>query len=77
MPDEPHAVDSPASAESVPQRSGPRSLLKKRFVGPHGPRAGWKVLVFVLILFAVAMVSREGCHSAIVIPGDQPSSAGG
>jgi CAAX protease family protein len=58
MSDEGYPVDSPAAAESVPQRSGPRSLLKRVFVGPHGLRAGWKVLVFVLILFAVSFCLR-------------------
>ena len=58
MSDEVHPVDSPEAAESVPQRSGPRSLLKKVFVGPRGLRAGWKVLIFVLILFAVSFCLR-------------------
>jgi|SRR5215469_2940064 len=58
MSDEVHPVDPPAAAESVPQRSGPRSFLKKVFVGPRGLRAGWKVLVFFLIVFAVGFVLR-------------------
>ena len=57
MTDEVHPVD-PSAAEAIPQRTGPRLLLKKLFVGSHGLRAGWKVLPFFLIVFAVGFVLR-------------------
>jgi hypothetical protein len=58
MGDEVHPVDSREAAESVPQRSGPRLLLKNVFVGPRGLRAGWKVLIFFLIIFAISFCLR-------------------
>jgi len=57
MTDEVPPVDPPA-AEAIPQRTGPSSLLKKVFVGPLGLRAGWKVLIFFLIVFAVGFCLR-------------------
>jgi membrane protease YdiL (CAAX protease family) len=33
-------------------------VLRKAFVGPHGLRAGWKVLLFFLIVFAVGFCLR-------------------
>ena len=54
MSDEIHPPHSPEATVSVPHRS----LLRKIFVGPHGLRAGWKVLIFVLILFAVSFCLR-------------------
>src|SRR5215469_9206876 len=54
MSDEIHPPHSPEATVSVPHRS----LLRKIFVGPHGLRAGWKLLVFVLILFAVSFCLR-------------------
>ena len=57
MTDEVPPVDPPA-AEAIPQRTGPSSLLKKVFVGPLGLRAGWKVLIFFLIVFAGGFILR-------------------
>jgi hypothetical protein len=58
MSDEVHPIDSPEAAESVPQRFGPRSFLKKVFIGPCGLRAGWKVLIFFLMIIAIGFCLR-------------------
>src|SRR5215469_3894867 len=58
MSDEIQPLDSPEATVSVPPPTRPRSLLRKVFVGPHGLRAGWKVLIFVLVLFAVGFCLR-------------------
>jgi hypothetical protein len=58
MSDEVRPVDSPTAAEATPQQTGPRSLVRKVFVGPRGLRAGWKVLIFFLIVFAVGFLLR-------------------
>jgi hypothetical protein len=34
------------------------AVLRKVFVGPYGLRAGWKVLIFCLIVFAVGFCLR-------------------
>ena len=33
-------------------------MLRKIFIGHHGLRAGWKVLIFFLILFVVGLCLR-------------------
>src|SRR5215467_218419 len=48
-------LDSP---ETVPQRTRLRSVLRKIFIGPHGLRAVWKVLIFFLILFVLGLCFR-------------------
>src|SRR5215469_8215627 len=58
MSDEVRPVDSPEATVSVPPPTRPRSLLRNVFFGPHGLRAGWKVLIFVLIVFAVSFCLR-------------------
>src|SRR5215469_8230325 len=44
--------------ETVTPRARPRSVVQRIFIGPHGLRAGWKVLLFFLILFALALSLR-------------------
>jgi hypothetical protein len=56
--DEVHPVDSPAPSEPVPQRTGARSVLRRLFVGPHGLRAGWKVLLFFLMVVVLGFCLR-------------------
>jgi membrane protease YdiL (CAAX protease family) len=58
MSDEIHPLDSPEATVSVPPPTRPRSVLQKVFVGPHGLRAGWKVLIFFLIFVAVGYLLR-------------------
>jgi len=58
MSDEVRPVDSSAPTEAIPRRSVLRSLPRKIFVGPRGLRAGWKVLIFFLIVFAVGFLLR-------------------
>jgi uncharacterized protein len=56
--DEIRPLDSPVAAVPIPPPTSPRSVLRKAFVGPHGLRAGWKVLLFFLIVFAVGFCLR-------------------
>ena len=56
--DEIGPLDSPKAAVLVPPRTRLRSLIRKVFVGPHGLRAGWKVLLFFVILFALGFCLR-------------------
>ena len=58
MSDEIRPLDSPEPTVSVPPPTGPRSVLRKVFVGPHGLRAGWKVLIFFLIFLAEGFCLR-------------------
>ena len=51
----PANVDSP---QTVVPPTRPQSVLRKIFIGPHGLRAGWKVVIFFLILFAVGLCLR-------------------
>jgi len=51
----PANVDSP---QPVPPPTRPGSVLRKIFIGPQGLRAGWKVLIFFSILFAVGLCLR-------------------
>ena len=67
-------VDSPETAESVPRPTGVRSLLKKVSVGARGPRAGWKDLLFFLIVFVVGfflrhMTGKLGPRPTVLVPG--------
>jgi len=57
MTDEVHPADTPSAAESVPQRSGPRSL-RKVFIGPPWPPCRLESSYFRLILFAVGFCLR-------------------
>ena len=56
--DEIHPLESPEATVSVPRPTRPRSLLRKVFVGPHGLRAGWKVLLFFLIVVVIGFCLR-------------------
>src|SRR5262249_51393118 len=58
MSDETRPLHSPEATVSVPPPTHPRSLLRRVFVGPYGLRAGWKVLIFVLVRFAVSFCFR-------------------
>src|SRR5262249_52681822 len=42
----------------IAHRNQPRSVFRKIFTGPQGLRAGWKVPIFFLILFAVGLCLR-------------------
>ena len=53
MTDEIHPLELPEATLSVPSPTRPRSGLRKVFIGPRGLRAGWRVLIFVLVLVAV------------------------
>jgi uncharacterized protein len=44
--------------EIQPPPTRSRSLLRKVFVGSHGMRAGWKVLIFVLVLLGLLYCLR-------------------
>lgn len=50
-----HHIDA---SETIPPRTRPRSLVRKIFIGSHGLRAGWKVLIFFLILFVLGLCFR-------------------
>jgi uncharacterized protein len=52
-----HLPDSPPTAP--PPRASALKKLKKLFVGPRGVRAGWKVLLFVLIFGLLAVITRQ------------------
>jgi hypothetical protein len=55
--DEPNAFPHGPSAPSSPETRAPfyRTIL----IGPHGPRAGWRLLIFLAILFALFTASAE------------------
>jgi hypothetical protein len=55
--DEPNAFPPDPSAPSSPETRAPfyRTIL----IGPHGPRAGWRLLIFLAILFALFTASAE------------------
>ena len=53
--DEPNAFppDPPAPSSAEPRTPFYRTIL----IGPHGPRAGWRLLIFSAILFALFTAS--------------------
>jgi len=57
-PEQRSPVDILDLPQTVRPRTRPRSLVQKVFIGPHGLRAGWKVPIFFLLLFAVGLCLR-------------------
>ena len=57
-PAEPKPSNILDSPQTVALRTRPRFALQKIFIGPHGLRAGWRVLIFFGILFAVGLCLR-------------------
>src|SRR5262249_60920580 len=56
--EERNPADIADSPDVVASQTQPRSVLHRIFIGPHGLRAGWKVPVFLLILFAAGLCLR-------------------
>jgi CAAX protease family protein len=55
-------ADQPPTLSPEPGRSpggSPRGLLTEIFIGPHGPRAGWRLLVFAAIFILVQFILLE------------------
>src|SRR5579863_137739 len=47
-----HNITTPG--ETVPQRPPADSTFKRIFIGPHGLRAGWRLLIFVLLMIGIS-----------------------
>jgi uncharacterized protein len=62
MPTEPE-LTSPTSSPATPERNLRRSV----FLGPNGIRAGWRLLVFILLLALLQVLMIQ--HALRLIPG--------
>ncbi len=58
MPGEVERVDPPDPVVASAPPNPPQSALRSIFIGPRGLRAGWKVLLFVLLFVAVTLLLR-------------------
>jgi len=51
-------TDASTAATSQEQNPSTQSLSRKIFLGPNGLRAGWRLAIFILIIFALISVLR-------------------
>jgi len=73
MADEPavsHEEKSPPESFAPPAPQP--STLRKVFVGKDGIRAGWSLLIFIVILVAVAFAARSIAHAIHPVPAKRP-----
>jgi uncharacterized protein len=70
------AVTPPTPLASSPPAAPQRSIWYRIFVGPRGVRAGWKVLIFFLLLALIAVCLRPLSKLHAKIDPKVPMSAG-
>lgn len=69
-------VQSPASVNEVtptpPETAQPRqwSTFRKIFIGADGLRAGWGLLIFIAMFFAMAYSLNAAAHKFLAVPKD-------
>ena len=80
MPQEPQpAVEEPSTSQDAPrgEDSPPSRDLDSFFIGPHGLRAGWSVLLFAGLYYLFREVVGTLFYAAGLIHDTPPDSAGG
>jgi uncharacterized protein len=63
----PAPTESSLSSSTLPPAKPEESLLRKIFLGPNGVRAGWRLLLFILLLALLQVLVIR--HALRLIPG--------